>query len=314
MKKTALAITIAIILAVGGAFAYSLTNKSQIVSTNENKNITSNKISAENIPNDKLSKQDNNLDKTNNAKTVKSDIKTDNTSNITTNNTNTNNNGNSENNNIANKDTTIKTSNTSQSTNSNLDNNSKSNISNSTDTKKTNNTNNSNLSDNSDPSYTPTPLTSEQQENYSKLQSIALKNKPNGTAFITNLNNYKVIDGTKYYNLYEYNIGKDSEHWVYDGNYSNFVGAFYVSPSGKKLGTQYVQDFSDLNDQQKYSELYQLATEFTSYFSGDGAIKVNLNKTKDVDGYHCYLINWGDKSFYLSLTGYVYIDKSQAFY
>ncbi len=300
MKKTALAITIAIILAVGGAFAYSLTNKSQIVSTNENKNITSNKISAENIPNDKLSKKDNNLDKTNSAKTVKSDIKTGNVSNDTTN--NTNNNSNPENNNIANKDTTIKTSNTNQNTSSNLDN------------KKTNNTNNSNLSDNSEPSYTPTPLTSEQQENYNKLQSIALKNKPNGTAFITNLNNYKVIDGTKYYNLYEYNIGKDSEHWVYDGNYSNFVGAFYVSPSGKKLGTQYIQDFSDLNDQQKYSELYQLATEFTSYFSGDGSIKVNLNKTKDVDGYHCYLINWGDKSFYLSLTGYVYIDKSQAFY
>ena len=306
MKKTALAITIAIIVAVGGAFAYSLTNKSQIVSTNENKNIISNKVSAENIPNDKLSKQNNNLDKTNSAKTVKSDIKTDTTSNVNNAAINTN----SENTNITNKNTPIKVSSTNQSKSSNLDNNTKNN----TDNKKTNNTNNTNLSDNSEANYTPTPLTSEQQENYSKLQSIALKAKPNGTAFITNLNNYKVIDGTKYYNLYEYNIGKDSEHWVYDGNYSNFVGAFYVSPSGKKLGTQYVQDFSNLDNQQKYSQLYQLATEFTSYFSEAGSIKVNLNKTKDIDGYHCYLINWGDKSFYLSLTGYIYIDKSQAFY
>lgn len=146
---------------------------------------------------------------------------------------------------------------------------------------------------------------------YSKIQALAGPE----TAFVTNLNSYKVVNGVKYYNVYQYSINKDSNGWVYDGNYSNFIGARYMSTSGSSLNNQYVQDFSALTESQKKSTLYNLATEFTGYFPQyTGSISVDMNKTKDIDGYHCYLINWGNKSFYINLAGYIFVNKSQSFY
>lgn len=136
-----------------------------------------------------------------------------------------------------------------------------------------------------------------------------------GTAFVANLNSYKIVNGVKYYNVYQYSIDKSSKGWVYDGNYSNFIGARYMSVTGALLNNQYIQNFDSLTNSQKKSTLYNLAKQFTSYFPEyNASINVDMNKTKDVDGYHCYLINWGKRSFYINLAGYIFVNKSQSFY
>lgn len=149
---------------------------------------------------------------------------------------------------------------------------------------------------------------------YSKLKIANEKSGEKGTAITCNLNDYKIINGDRYYNVYEYSVSNKDNDWVYNGNYSDFLGAKYMDVNGNQLNTQFVQDFSNFSTVQKKEEILSLAKQFTNNFDYRGNISVDMSKIINFDGYECYLVNWGTKSFYMNPAGFIYINKSQSFY
>ncbi|MGL5068037.1 MAG: hypothetical protein ACRC6T_09530 [Sarcina sp.] len=150
---------------------------------------------------------------------------------------------------------------------------------------------------------------------YARLKQIVMKTSSKGTGFVTNLNDYKLINGKKYFNVYEYCVGNKSNDWVSNGNHSNFIGARYLNVDGKGLNTQFVQNFKDYSTSEKEASIKKLATQFASYFPVNSSkISVDMKKTLNFEGYNCYLVHMGNKSFYMTPSGFIYINKNQAFY
>lgn len=149
---------------------------------------------------------------------------------------------------------------------------------------------------------------------FSALQAQNKKYAPANTAIVTNLNDYKIVNGKKYYNIYEYKIGDSASDWVFDGNHSNFLGAKYMNVNGDVLNNQYVQNFSSLTTSEKATQIQNVANQFVGYFNYDGPVKVHMDKQINFDGYTCYLVTFGNKSFYMNPAGFIYINKSQSFY
>ena len=150
---------------------------------------------------------------------------------------------------------------------------------------------------------------------YARLKNTVTKTSMKNTAFVTNLNDYKVVNGKKYYNVYEYYVGNKSNNWVFNGNYSNFIGARYLDIDGEGLNTQFIQDFKNISTTQKKSYIKSLATQFASYFPNNSSnISVDMSKNVNFEGYTCYLVHIGDNSFYMTPAGFIYIPKKQSFY
>lgn len=148
---------------------------------------------------------------------------------------------------------------------------------------------------------------------FSTLQKSNKKNMSTAS-IVVNTNDYKIINGTKYYNVYEYLLKKSSKDWSSNGNYSKSIGALYMNENGKILSNQYIQNFNELSVAQKKEQIMLVAKEFISYFNYNGPITINMNKSVTFEGYTCYLVTFGDNTFYISPAGFVYISKNQKFY
>ena len=152
-------------------------------------------------------------------------------------------------------------------------------------------------------------------ETYARLQEIVNKTSDKNTAFITNLDDYKIINGHKYYNVYEYYIGEKSKDWICNGNYSNFIGARYLDVDGHGLNKQFNQSFPNKSLAQKKEYLEMLAKQFSKYIPNNSSkISIDMNKKIDFEGYQCYFVTIGSKSFYMTPAGFIYINKQQSFY
>ncbi|MGL4991725.1 MAG: hypothetical protein ACRC57_11290 [Sarcina sp.] len=343
MKKSFLAIGVAISLTIAGTAIYSVSqttsinNKAILNNTTNTTNSskeetpsieTNNKVSTKTLPDTQVNKNDTKQSQShptlnnNENNTIK--IKQQNTptpvgtntqKTVASNSANTQ----IQNNDSANKNNTNNNENTdsykaTKQTNNNPNNNSKSN-------EKTSNTSSTPNTTNTQPTSSTDNTQNKPEQNLSPAQTYsnivaALKkfSKPN-TAFVTNLNNYHIVNGTKYYNVYEYIVGNKNESWNFDGNYSNFLGAFYVSANGQVLNMQFNQNYSNLSNSQKEAQILEVANQFVSYLPNQaGNISVDMSKTLNFEGYQCYLVHYGNNSFYMNPSGYIYVNKNQVFY
>lgn len=150
---------------------------------------------------------------------------------------------------------------------------------------------------------------------YARLKTIINKTSGKRVAFVTNLNDYKIVNGKKYYNLYEYSIGNKSNDWSFKGNYSNFIGAKYMDIDGDVLQTQFIQNFKNTSLRTKKEYIQNLIDQFAEYFpSINGNISIDMSKTMNFEGYHCYLVHFGIHNIYITPAGFIYIDKKNSFY
>lgn len=345
MKKSFLAIGVAISLTIAGTAIYSVTQTTQTsnkaILNNSNSNTNSNKDVTPTIqPNSKSPTK-----VTSDTESNKNDTKQSESHPILNTQKNTNSNVNkpivatttvpdtnahkivssNDENNQNNINVNSNNNSTNSSSNKNIEANSQSlnNNNNNSNSDNDNNKNTSTQPNNSTNQNTNNSNTSQKgyTENLSPAQtysnivaSLKKFSKPN-TAFVTNLNNYHLVNGVKYYNVYEYVVGNKKESWNFDGNYSNFLGAFYVSANGKVLNTQFNQDYSNLSTSEKKAQILEVANQFISYLPNQsGSLSVDMSKTHNFEGYECYLVNYGENSFYMNPSGYIYVSKDQVFY
>lgn len=196
----------------------------------------------------------------------------------------------------------------------------------------------------------PTPLfTDEQKTNYYKIsQAVGDIGLPSNS-LVTNLDNYKVIDGVKYFDAYSYATRTSLTTPVLredaNNNFSGQVNEYkLVGLNGKKLDNSNVassEDINNLSSEDKYIQLYKIASEYIEGYTANYPnmkiesndnyegnlnditdLKIDLNNTKVIAGHKTYEVIVDINNFhtpiYVGLDGYIFVstptDYEQLFF
>lgn len=189
----------------------------------------------------------------------------------------------------------------------------------------------------------PTPLfTTEQKDTYYKISTIVGNIGLPSNSLVTNLDNYKTIDGINYYDAYSYATRTSYKGpVVHEDANNNFSGEMnhynLVGLNGKKLESSNVsssENTNKLSNEEKYVQIYKIASEYIEGYTANypnikveandnyegnlddvPPIKVDLKDSKKIAGNETYKvtvsINGFNTSLYIGLNGYIFVKSEQ---
>lgn len=188
-------------------------------------------------------------------------------------------------------------------------------------------------------SYSKPSFTKEASQTYYKLSQLVGDEGMPSASMTTNLNAYTNIGEVNYYKTYSYDTrsayGNDTTN-SNDGNHAHLLNTKTVSLDGQATNNVPSFDFSKLTNEQKYDDVYQIASMYVEGYTAnkpnlvvndndnyEGNLNetpdlfVDLNDTKNFNGETLYKVtadvNNYKTPFYVGLDGYVFVSSEQDF-